>query len=83
MELKIIIPDDRLSEFADMYDRFLKAPDMEIWSVKDIAAYLHKNVSNLYGAQRHLLPPDSIAVIKGKNKKWRKQDVLEHLANVY
>lgn len=82
MELKIIIPDDRLSEFADMYDRFLKAPDMEIWSVKDIAAYLHKNVCNLYGAQRYLLPPDSIAVIKGKNKKWRKQDVLDHLASV-
>ena len=87
MQLTINIPDERLSEFARLYETFLKGqeeqqamPGEELWGVKDIASYLGKTASNLYGSQRYLIPPESLAIAGGrKNKRWRKEDVIEHL----
>ena len=95
MVISITIEDSRLSEFSRLYSQFLAgvvrpdgpeekppAPAKEdaLWSVQDIADYLRITRSNLYGASRHLLPPDSLVVTGGaKNRKWRRSDVLRHL----
>lgn len=91
MKICIEIPDERLSEFAEVTKEFFRPSNQsheevekeELWGVKDIAAYLGKTASNLYGSQSYLIPSDSLAVNGGrKNRKWKKSTCLNHLSKI-